>query len=222
MRHLALCVLLAVPAGAEAGELALVIEPMSASFEHSGAADALGFTSTTGARIGCGVGVRRGSLQLALLFGRSATRTDFGLLDGPTSRVERATTEIEMRWAPPLRLGPIGVQVAGGAGRLGLRYHPDSVRIVLSGTAYDVALAPEHAWTRHVAAELLHPLSGTGRTGNPQAGHAQTGNARSAPAHIVLRAAWRFYALDVATPSGIERRGLVDAQVGVALRAGVF
>jgi hypothetical protein len=37
-----------------------------------------------------------------------------------------------------------------------------------------------------------------------------------------LRAAWRFYALDVATPAGVERRGLVDAQIGVALRARVF
>jgi hypothetical protein len=226
VKHLAVCVLLVLPAGAEAGELAFVIEPMHASIERSGAADVLGFPSAEAARIGCGVGVGRGPLQLALLFGRSATRTDFGLLDGPTSRVEHATTELEVRWATPLRLGPIGVQVAGGAGRLGVRHHPDRVHIVLAGSAYDVALPPEHAWTRHVAAELLHSLSGNKRAGNKRAGDQQAGSARENTAagntQLALRAAWRFYALDVATPAGVERRGLVDAQIGVALRARVF
>jgi hypothetical protein len=41
-------------------------------------------------------------------------------------------------------------------------------------------------------------------------------------AELAVRGAWRFYALDVATPAGSESRSLTDVQIGLALRARVF
>ena len=88
-----------------------------------------------------------------------------------------------------------------GAGRRTLAYHPERLRLSTDAGAFEVDLPPLHPGTRSVAAELLHPVGG---------------------GELVLRSAWRFYALDVSTPVGASRRGLRDLELGVRWRVTAF
>jgi len=149
--------------------------------------------------LGAGVGWR--DWQLGVVLGRAASDTDFGLLDDPGVRLERADTRAELRWRPPLPLAGWALQAVAGAGRLNLRYHPDRIAVAAGGETFVVALDETATWTRHVAAEVLHELRDT--------------------AWIVLRAGMSFYALDVATPQGPVREDLGDLHCSVLLRVRV-
>ena len=143
----------------------------------------------------------RQRLELAANLGRGSLRFDFGLLDGPTSRIERADASMELRARLPVQWMGWALQGGVGVGRLSLRYHPDTIRLDVGGIAFDVQLDDVATWTRHFAAELLHELPGS--------------------ASIVFRTAWSFYDLDVATPSGEQNRRGRDLHAGVALRVRV-
>ena len=185
---------------AAAAPLELWLEPVQASALVLGPL----YTKTAGvdgrstAHLGLGAAVGWKSWQGAVTFGRAARHTDFGLLEGPRVRLERADVLTEVRWRAPLELQGFGFQAAAGLGRLLLRYHPDRVVFSAGGETFEVALGETAAWTRQVAAEVLHDLPGN--------------------AWIALRTSWIFYAMDVATPSGTERRDVRDVQAGVALR----
>jgi hypothetical protein len=154
-------------------------------------------------RLGLGmtwVGPR--ALGLGVGFGRASVHTDFGLLEGPRVRLERADSSVELRWRPPLALLGVTLQAGAGLGRLTLRYHPDAVRFEVGGESFEVALEQVSTWTRHLAAELVYALP--------------------ANAHLALRTAWTFYDLEVATPDGEESRAVRDVQSGVLLRVPVW
>ena len=109
---------------------------------------------------------------------------------------------LELRGRAPLQIAGWMLQGGLGLGRLSLRYHPDAVRLDLGGAVFDVRLDDVDTWTRHAAAELLHGLPGS--------------------ASLVVRTAWSFYTLDVATPSGTEKRRMRDLHAGLALRVPVY
>ncbi len=187
-------------AAPRAAAVELHVEPLQASVLCLDAlyTETAGVDSRAAARLGLGVSAGRGPWSLALAAGRATTHTDFGLLDGPRVRLERADTQVLLRYRLPLPGSGFSFEPAAGLGRLTLRYHPDRIAIAAGGQSLDVALEATHAWTRHVAAELLHGLHGR--------------------AWISLGIGWTFYTLDVATPMGTTRRDLHDWQAGVGLR----
>lgn len=138
-------------------------------------------------------------LELGCSLGRSALRSDFGLLGGPSVRVKRADTGVELRYRPPLEYGGWGAQAGAGLGRVMLGYRPDHVEVVAGGETIAVDLDDVGSWSHGIAAELLHGLPGS--------------------TQIVLRSAWTFYSLRIATPSGEATRSVHDWTIGVALRA---
>ena len=158
-----------------------------------------GVESGAAVRLGLGASFAwKHGLELGCAMGRAALRTDFGLLGGPRARIERADAGAELRWRPPLAHRGWCVQFAAGIGRLALRYRPDHVEFSAGGETIAVDLDRVGAWTRSVAAELLHAAPGR--------------------SEIVLRAAWIFYPLPVATPAGDTERAARDLQAGIALR----
>jgi hypothetical protein len=160
--------------------------------------DASGLDQRTAARMHAGIGVEVGrGFTVAAGLGCASGTTGFGLLAGPSARLVRTDATVELRARAPIAVQGWRMQAVLGGGRLRIAYRPDAVVLDTSGGAIAVALAPVHAWTRHVAAELLHGV-GDGE--------------------IVLRAGWRWYGLDVATPAGNERRDLRDLQCGLAVR----
>jgi hypothetical protein len=193
-------VLLLVLAPAPAAP-AVGLEPLQLGVARLDAAytESAGMGSRTAARLGLGARLRvHAALELGFALGKSSGRTDFGLLGGPSARLERSDASVELAWRTPLAVAGWALQAAAGAGRLTLRYHPDALALDLGGETYVVALDDVGAWTEHVAAELLHGLSGR--------------------AQIVLRTAWTFYALRIATPAGDTRQRLADLHLGLSLR----
>jgi hypothetical protein len=179
------------------------IEPAALGVERLDSAwEASGLDSRTSMRLGCGAGIDLGhGLALGVGVGTAAGTTAFGLLAGPSTRLVRTDAFVELRARAPFALGGWHVQAALGGGRLRLAYRPDHIVLDTSGGAIAVDLEPVHAWTRHVAAEVLHPLG------------------RGA---LVLRGGARWYGLDVATPSGMTRENLCDLQCGVGVRVAAF
>jgi hypothetical protein len=162
--------------------------------------DVAGVESGTAVRLGVGVALAwSGGLELGCSLGRSALHTDFGLLDAAQVRMERADTGVELRYRPPFALGGWGAQAGASLGRVSLGYRPDHVELSAGGETIGVDLDDVGAWTQGVAAELLH-----GWPGGTQ---------------IVLRTAWTFYALRIATPAGAATRSVHDLVIGVSLRA---
>jgi hypothetical protein len=162
----------------------------------------VGLSTRLGVRIAYGLGARWGAWSVGVQQGHATGHVDFGLLDHPGSRLHRMDTSAELRWRLPVDIAGWRVQPAVGVGRIDLRYRPDAVHFVAGGQIVQVTLQPESRWTRHVAAEVLHDV----------AGHTQ----------LILRAAWRFYRLDLATPEGNETRSVADVQCGVAFRVHAF
>jgi hypothetical protein len=184
---------------APAGAVRWVFEPAAIGADRLDAVhEKSGLVSRTVPRIGAGIGLelRRG-VQLAALGGLGAATTDFGVLAGPTARIARADAAVELRARLPWRVGGFSAQGAAGAGRLRFAYHPDRVTLDTSGGALVIDLEPVAAWTRHLAAEVLHSYGQT---------------------EIGVRCAWRSYALDVARPEGVHRESARDLHVGMVLR----
>jgi len=190
----------ALPSGAQAARW--VVEPVVLGADRLDAVVARGLETRTVPRIGAGVGVEPWpGVQFGFTAGVSAGSTDFGLLAGPTARLTHTEAGLEVRGRWPRHRAGWGVQGAAGAGRMRLAYHPGSVVLATSGGALAVDLPPVGTWTRHVAAEVLH---GFGRS------------------EIGVRCAWRFYALDVASPAGVRRESLSDTQASVVVRVVTF
>jgi hypothetical protein len=191
--------LLVLPAGAVAAPIGVLIEPAAVGIERLDALYATsGLESRTAGRLGAGCAVTFGPRwSIGLEAGVAAGSTDFGLLEDPQVRLVRTDVHAELRGRVPGVLHGFALQLAAGGGRLGLRYHPDHVELAAGGTSYAVDLEPVGAWTRHVAAEVLHPVPG---------------------GEIGLRAVWRFYALDVASPAGVTKQDARDLLLGVVLR----
>lgn len=183
---------------------ASVLEPISFGVERLDAVySSAGLGSRTAARVGVGAAVELGKrLTLACDLGRTTSHADFGLLGGDGARLERSDANLELRWRVPGRFRGWSLQPALGAGRLRLAWRPETLNLDAGGTTFVVSLPPVSEWTRHVAAEVLHPVSGRGQ--------------------VVLRVAYRFYGLDVATPDGSRREEVRDVQAGASLRVGVF
>lgn len=175
-----------------------VIEPAAFGVDRLDAVVARGLVSGTVPRLGLGVAVEPWTgVQFGLETGMSAGSADFGLLAGPTVRLTHADVALELRGRWPRRSSRWCVQGAVGAGRMRLAYHPGQVVLATTGGAITVDLHPVNPWTRHVAAEVLHGF-----------GASQLG----------VRCAWRFYALDIASPAGVRRESLSDVQASVVLR----
>lgn len=190
----------AVPSSAHA--VTWVFEPAVLGADRLDAVMARGLESRTVPRIGAGLGVEPwAGVQVGFTTGVSAGSTGFGLLAGPTARLTHTEAALEVRGRWPRRRAGWGVQGAAGAGRMRLAYHPGSVVLATSGGVLAVDLPPVDTWTQHVAAEVLHAF---GRS------------------EIGIRCAWRFYALDVASPAGVRRESLSDAQTSVVLRVVTF
>jgi hypothetical protein len=195
--------LVCVAAESAAAPARVWIEPAALGVERLDSTwEASGLDSRTAVRLGCGVGVDLGhGLGLGVGVGTAAGTTTFGLFAGPTARLVRTDATVELRARAPFALGGWRVQAALGGGRLRLAYRPDQIVLDTSGGAIAVDLAPVHAWTRHVAAEVLHPI---GRSS------------------LFLRGGARWYGLDVATPTGMTRQTLCDLQCGVGVRVATF
>jgi hypothetical protein len=195
--------LLLVPAGAGAAPPRFDVEPVSVGIERLDDLYATsGLESQTAVRLGVGGSLAVwGPLSVGVGAGMAAGSTDFGLLAGPVSRLSRRDVFAELRARAPGTLHGFGVQVAAGLGRLDLAYHPDRIEIPTQGGAIAVDLASVHAWTRHLAAEVLHSMPG---------------------GEVGLRGVWRFYSLDVASPAGVASQAARDLQLGVSLRVKVF
>jgi len=192
----ALAVLCAAPSTAPA--MGWVIEPAAFGAVRLDAVMARGLVSGTVPRLGAGIAVEPWTgVQLGCETGLSAGRADFGLLTGPTARLTHADVAVELRGRWPRRSSGWCVQGAAGAGRMRLAYHPGQVVLGTSAGAITVDLPAVNPWTRHVAAEVLH---GVGRS------------------QLGVRCAWRFYALDIASPAGVRRELLSDVQASVVLR----
>ncbi len=196
-------VLVAWPATAGALDGRLQLEPLHVGATRLDAmyANVAGVESRGAMRLGLGAAwAWHPRFSVAVQLGRGALHTDFGLLEGPTVRLERADTALELR-GRALTLGRWALQAGVGVGRLTLRYDPERVRFDVGGVSVDVQLDDVGTWTRHVAAELLHELPGS--------------------ASLAFRTAWSFYVLDVATPNGTQERAVRDLHVGLALRVPV-
>jgi hypothetical protein len=192
-----------VAAPASAGAATVVVEPMRLGIERL---DRVHDASTLDSRLSpqAGAGLAAAlphGLAIAADVGVASGSTDFGLLAGPRARQVRTDAALELRAPLPWRWRGWCVQGAAGAGQLRLGYHPDRVVLDTTGGAITVDLAPVHAWTRHVAAELLHSFG---------------------PNTIGVRCAWRFYALDVESPAGTRHEPARDLLASVMLRVSPF
>lgn len=199
------CVLACIaPATAGANGVRWDLQPAQVAVERLDAAwvEHLGYAQRLGVRVAYGAAARWRAWSLGLEQGHASAHADFGLLDGSTSRLNRTDTLLELRWRSPQLPGGWRLQPAVGIGRLDLRYRPDRLSFMAGGQSVSVDLPPETRWTRHVAAELLHDLSG----------HTQ----------LVVRAAWRAYTLDLGTPEGTATRSMADVQAGLAIRVQPF
>jgi len=196
--------LLFAPAPAGANGIRWQLEPAHIAVEvlDSVYEERLGLASGTAVRIAYGLSARRNRWTLAVQQGHTASPVDFGLLEDARTRLHRVDTSLEVRWMSPEFLFGWRLQPALGLGRLDLRYNPDELQFIAGGQTVQVSLDPVHHATRHLAAELLHVL--------PR----QT--------QLVLRASWRFYELDLATPTGPETRSVDDLQAGIAIRVSPF
>lgn len=195
-----LALLCAVPSSAQA--VRWVLEPAVVGADRLDAVLARGLETRTVPRIGAGVGVEPWpGVQFGFTTGVSAGSTGFGLLAGPTARVTHTEAAVEARGRWPRRRAGWGVQGAAGAGRMRLAHHPGSVVLATPGGPLAVDLPPAGTWTRHLAAEVLHAF---GRN------------------EVGVRCAWRFYALDVASPAGVRRESLSDVQASIVLRVVTF
>ena len=193
-----------LPGAAAAANWSVQLEPLHVSATRLDAVydNLAGVESRAAMRLGLGATLRwRERLELATGVGRAALHTDFGLLDGPSARIERADAHFELR-ARAVSYRRWALQAGAGIGRLTLRYDPERLRFDVGGVVVDVQLDEVATWTRHLTAELLHELPGS--------------------AAIVFRTAWSFYALDVATPEGNQTRAVRDLHAGFALRVPVF
>jgi hypothetical protein len=195
--------LLVLAAEGAAAPARVWIEPAAIGVERLDSTwEASGLEARTAARLGGGVAVEVGrGCALALGAGTAAGTTRFGLISGPSARLVRTDVTLELRARAPFALGGWRVQAALGGGRLRLAYRPDRLVLDASGSPIVVDLVPVHAWTRHVAAEVLHPW-GRGV--------------------VVLRAGWRWYGLDVASPAGTTEQNLRDLQCGIGVRVAAF
>ena len=189
---------------ARAAPAPVLIEPFSFGVERLDPVYAnAGLGSRTAARLGLGAAVELGSrLTLACDWGRATAHADFGLLGNSGARLERSDANLELRLRAPGRLFGWSLQPALGAGKLRLAWRPESLDLEAGGTTFVVSLHPVSVWTRHLAAEVLHPVSGRGQ--------------------VVLRLVCRSYGLDVAAPEGTRREPVRDWQAGASLRVGVF
>jgi hypothetical protein len=202
MRGLLTTALLLWPPAAGAAPLRFAVEPVSPGFVHLDRTyEATGLASRNAVRLGIGAAATWERLTLAGALGSATGTTDFGFFAGPRATLEQRDWWMELRSELPWAWRGFRLQGAAGAGRLALVHHPDRILLPFETGATAVDLPPVHAWTRHLAAEVLH---GIGRC------------------DFVLRTSWRFYAMDVASPSGIDRRRVCDVQAGVALRAVIF
>ena len=201
----ATCVLASfAPAAAGANGVSLYLEPAQIAVERLDDVyvERLGLAQRLGVRVAYGLAASWSGWTLAAQQGHAASHVDFGLLEDSRTRLHRVDTSLELRWMSPEFLLGWKLQPAVGLGRLDLRYNPDNLQIVAGGQPVVVALAPVQNATRHLAAELLHDLPG-----NTQ---------------MVFRASWRFYELDLATPTGQETRSVGDLQTGIAIRVKPF
>lgn len=195
-----LAALCAAPSSAHA--MRWVLEPAAFGADRLDAVVARGLVSGTVPRIGAGFGFEPwNGVQMAFTAGMSAGRADFGLLAGPSARLARTDGALELRGRWPRRPTGWGVQGAAGAGRMRLAYHPGQVVLGTTGGAITVDLPPVSTWTRHIAAEVLHSFGSN---------------------ELGVRCAWRFYALDIASPAGVRRESLSDTSVSVVLRVVPF
>jgi len=157
-----------------------------------------GLEARTAARLGAGAAIGFGERwSLGFGLGVAAGTADFGLLDGTTARLVRTDAYAELRGRVPGRWRGIGMQLVAGGGRLALRYHPEHVAVNVEGATYDVDLEPIDRWTGHLGFEVVHALAG---------------------GEVGLRSTWRFYSMEVASPSGIDKRGARDWITGLVLR----
>ena len=200
----ACCLLLLAPARAGANGIQWSLEPAQVSVEQLDDAfsSRLRLANRFGVRIAYGASARWNSWSLGVQQGHASGHVDFGLLDETSARLNRLDTSFEVRWMSPELWAGWRLQPAAGMGRLQLSYRPDELELVAGGQTVQVSLASEVRWTRHVAAELLHMLTG------------QT--------QLAFRAAWRTYTLDLASPEGNERTNVRDLQAGLAIRVAVF
>ena len=197
-------VLLAILVPARAWPAPVLLEPVCFGVERLDPVyENAGLDSRLTTRLGLGAAVELGSrLTLACDLGRATSHADFGLLGNSGARLERSDANLELRWQAPGRFFGWSLQPALGAGRLRLACRPQSLNLEAGGTTFVVSLHPVSEWTRHLAAEVLHPVSGRGQ--------------------VVLRVSCRFYGLDVATPAGSRREDIRDVQAGASLRVAVF
>jgi hypothetical protein len=201
-RWAGIAALVCIASASQAAPARLWFEPAAFGIERLDPVWAASGVERTAAHIGAGIGYDLGrGWTLAAAIGCAAGRTDFGLLEGPGARLVRSDARLELRARAPFEFGGWSVQAAVGGGRLRTAYRPDAIVLATSGGALEVDLPPVHAWTRHVAAEVLHAW---------------------AQSTLFVRAGWRWYGFDVATPGGIERRGVRDAQFGCGMRVAVF
>lgn len=202
MRRLLVAALLLGPTAVGAAPLRFMVEPAAPSLVHLDRMyGEAGVASRNAVHLGLGAAVAWGPATLALATGRATQTTDFGLFAGPRATLEQRDWTGELRGEFPYAWHGMRLQAAAGLGRLSLVHHPDRVLLPFETGSLAVDLPPVHAWTRHLAAEVLQ---GFGRC------------------DLVLRTAWRFYAMDVASPAGVTRRDVCDVQMGVAIRAVIF
>jgi len=202
MRRFFAAALLAWPMAAGAAPLRFIVEPAAPSLVRLDRMyDEIGLASRNAVHLGIGVAAAWGPAALALTTGTATGSTDFGFFAGPRATLEQRDWTAELRGELPWVWHRTRLQAAAGLGRLSLVHHPDHVLLPFESGSIAVDLPPAHAWTRHLAAEVLQ---GLGRC------------------DLVLRTAWRFYAMDMASPGGVTRRDVCDVQVGVAIRAVIF
>lgn len=203
--HLVACTLLLfAPACAGANGIEWSLEPAHLAVEQldDSFESRLGLASRLSVRVAYGVAARYRSWSLGVQQGHASGRVDFGLLDETSARLNRLDTSLELRWMSPELLAGWRLQPAAGMGRLHLSYRPNEIQVVAGGQTVQVSLASEGRWTTHLAAELLHALPGQSQ--------------------LVLRAAWRNYSLDLASPEGNESHSVHDVQAGMAIRISPF
>jgi len=202
MRGLVVAALLLGPTATGAAPLRFMVEPVAPGVVRL---DPLygetGLASRTTVRLGIGAAIAYGPGTLALGIGTAAGSRDFGFFAGPRATLEQRDASLELRGAMPRAWRGFRLQGVAGIGRLALVHHPDRVVVPFETGSIAVDLAPVRAWTRHLAAEVLHGFGAC---------------------DLVLRGTWRFYGLDVATPAGPTRRDVCDVQAGVAIRAVIF
>ncbi len=202
MRRFLVTALLLWPTVTGAAPLRFLVEPVSPGLVRLDRMyGETGLASRNTLRLGIGAAVARGPATLAFGIGTATGTTDFGFFAGPQATLEQRDWSCELRGEIPYAWRGFRLQGVAGLGRLALVHHPDHVVLPFESGSIAVDLPPVHAWTRHFAAEVLHGF-GT--------------------CDLVLRCAWRFYGLDVASPDGVTQRDVCDVQAGVAIRAVIF